>query len=395
METHQISSQKIVSVKALGKKVSYDLEIGSDFHNFYANGIVVSNSHAYSYATIAAITAKLKGAYPKEFFIEALRMSQKKADPFSEIALIQQELPYFGIKLLPPDLIKSDMDFKIEGNDIRFGLSAIKGVAEKALPKLQSFLDKEKTNKFQFFFVAKEAGLNIAVLSALIQAGCLHSLGENRAKLTLEAQIWGKLSEREWNYCLANGEKYGFDLVVALKDYLNWSDGKPFKESRLQTIRKHTSPYIEIFNKNKEYPKLANFSYERALLGFSWSNNIRQVFENEHPDLQSADFIKNQLDNGQPVKYVATVGEVKKWKSKKGTECFKMELSDETGTLSCMMTGDKLERYISSAVLPKEDEIVYIEGKKGDNIVFVDRLLVQNYKIAFNMRDLKKLKESE
>lgn len=384
---------KVKSACKYFSKESLDFEVDHPDHNFYCNGIVVSNSHAVGYGLTTLLSVYCKFNHPKEFFVEALEMSQKKADPFSEIALIQQELPYFGIKLLPPDLIKSDMDFKIEGNDIRFGLSAIKGVADKALPKLQSFLDKEKTNKFQFFFASKEAGLNIAVLSALIQAGCLHSLGENRAKLTLEAQIWGKLNEREWNYCLANGEKYGYDLVIALKDYMNWSDGKPFKESRLNTIRKHTSPYIEIFNKNKEYPRFSNFSYERALLGFSFSYNIRQVFESEHPDLQSADFIKNQLDNSQPVKYVAIVGETKKWKSKKGTDCFKMELSDETGTLTTMMTGDKLARYAGS--FPKEDEIVYIEGKKGDNIIFIDRMEVQNYKIAFNMRDLKKLKESE
>ena len=351
-----------------------------------------NRSHAIGYGLTTLLSVYCKFNYPKEFFIEALEMSQKKSDSFSEIELVQQELPYFGVKLLPPDLIKSDMSFKIEGNDIRFSLSAIKGVADKALPKLQTFLNRDKTNKFQIFYAAKDAGLNIAVLSALIQAGCLESISVNRSKLTLEAQIWGKLNEREREYCLANGYKYNYDLCLALKDYKNWSDGKPFRESRLKTIRSNSETYIQIYNKNKEYPMFCNFMYERALLGFAWSHNIRQIFEKEHPDLQSADKIKNQLENNEQIKYVGTVGECKRWKSKKGVDCFKMDLSDETGTISVMMTGDKLARYTSSASLPQEDEITYVEGRKGEGIIFIDRMEVQNYKIVFNLRDLKKLK---
>lgn len=382
-------------IDELGYRKTIDLEIDSADHNFYCNGIVVSNSHAVGYGLTTLLSVYCKFNHPKEFFLEALEMTQKKADPFSEIEQIQQELPYFGIQLLPPDLVKSDINFKIEGDNIRFGLSAIKGVAEKAIPKLQTFLDKEKVNKFQLFFAAKEAGLNIAILSALIQAGCLHSLGDDRARMTLEAQIWSKLNEREREYCLAHGEKYGYDLITALKDYLNWIDKKPFKESRLDTIRKQTQPYLEIYNKNKRHPQFAAWAYERALLGFCSSYNLRQVFKNELENLQSADSIKNHLDKDSDVYYIGVVGETKKWKSKAGNQCFRMEISDETGVVTAMMTGDKLERHLLASETPKEDEIVYIEGRKADNLVFINRMAVQNYKIAFNMRDLKKLRDKE
>jgi DNA polymerase III alpha subunit len=46
---------------------------------------------------------------------------------------------YFGTKLLPPHIIKSDMDFKIEGEDIRFGLLSIKGISDKSIEKLNNF----------------------------------------------------------------------------------------------------------------------------------------------------------------------------------------------------------------------------------------------------------------
>lgn len=377
------------SIKFYGTVRTIDLEIDSADHNFYCENIVVSNSHAYSYSAIAGISVKLKFEHPKEFFLEALEMTQKKADPFSEIEQIQQELPYFGIQLLPPDLVKSDINFKIEGENIRFGLSAIKGVAEKAIPKLQTFLDKEKVNKFQFFFAAKEAGLNIAILSALIQAGCLHSLGDDRARMTLEAQIWSKLNEREREYCLAHGEKYGYDLIVALKDYLNWTDKKPFKESRLDTIRKQTQPYIEVYNKNKTHRRFANLMYEKLLLGFSFSETFKSVFSYEKDGLKNCLELKNE-ENGVFCCLVGRVVESKAGVSKKKNRYLKFVLSDETGQVNCIMSGDKFERYTFHSPIPKEDEIFLVEGKKGEGCLFVDRLSRQDMKIFLNAREIRK-----
>ena len=98
---------------------------------------------------------------------------------------------HFGINLLPPDLIKSDMDFTIEGNNIRYGLNSIKGISEKSLQNLKDFRDSEKSNKYDIFLTAKSAGLNIGALSALIQAGAMSSCSnksESRSLLVLEAQ---------------------------------------------------------------------------------------------------------------------------------------------------------------------------------------------------------------
>ena len=62
--------------------------------------------------------------------------------------------------------------FSIQGNDIRFGLSSIKGISEKTMEKLKLF-KSEQSSKFEVFQAAKEVGLSIGVLSALIQAGAL------------------------------------------------------------------------------------------------------------------------------------------------------------------------------------------------------------------------------
>jgi DNA polymerase III alpha subunit len=65
------------------------------------------------------------------------------------------------------------MNFSKEGGNIRYGLSSIKGISEKSLDSLRRFQQEDNVTKFDLFLAAKQVGLNIGVLSALIQAGAL------------------------------------------------------------------------------------------------------------------------------------------------------------------------------------------------------------------------------
>ena len=65
-------------------------------------------------------------------------MTRHEPDPILEISKIHQELDRFEIELLPPHIIKSDMDFSAEGKDIRFGLLSIKGISEKSIERINN-----------------------------------------------------------------------------------------------------------------------------------------------------------------------------------------------------------------------------------------------------------------
>ena len=123
-------------------------------------------------------------------------MSKFEPDPIAEISKIQKELVHFNIELLRPDILKSKDDFSIEGDNIRFGLSSIKGISNSSLTKLSHFKSCA-SNKFQVFQASTEAGINLGVLSALIQAGAL-DMGDkySRSKLVLECQLWKILTPR-------------------------------------------------------------------------------------------------------------------------------------------------------------------------------------------------------
>ena len=113
-----MQTQRIKFVKSLGIRDTLDLNVNHSDHNFYAEGIVTSNSHAVAYASLSAITIYLKFKYPQHFFLSLLKMTRHEPDPISEISKIEKELSSFNIRLLRPHLIKSQDDFSIEGNDI-------------------------------------------------------------------------------------------------------------------------------------------------------------------------------------------------------------------------------------------------------------------------------------
>ena len=49
------------------------------------------------------------------------------------------------------EIIKSEFDFTVDGDNIRFGLNSIKGVSSKSLQSLSDFRDSDNSNKYDIF----------------------------------------------------------------------------------------------------------------------------------------------------------------------------------------------------------------------------------------------------
>lgn len=389
--------KKIRSIKSLGIQKTLDFEVNHPDHNFYGNNTVISNSHSTAYAETAAISVFLKGNYPLQFFLEALNLTKQKAKPIEAIAEIARELPHFGIKLLPPDLIKSGIDFKIENGNIRYGLSAIKSVAQKSISKVQDFIDKDKANLFNLFHSAKLSKINSNIFLALIESGAMDDFCEERQKVTLSWRIFNKLTPREMQYCIKNGEKYRYDIILAMKDYLNWKDsnGKPLtKESRLNTIRTECEPYFKIYHENSKTPQLSEFMHERALLGHS-RHKMKDLFESKS-NLVSIQEIKDNLEVKDKVRFVAEILKVNVNTSKKTEKKYcKMEVADETGTIEVGLFADKWERYSETKKAPEEGQIFFFTGSKGEGIIWLDNADAQLLNIFMRTGDLRKLEKKE
>mgnify|MGYP004449490439 FL=1 len=357
-----------------------------------------NKSHSISYAHLAASTVYLKFNHPKQFFLSLLKYTKYEPNSHEEIAKITQELGNFDIKLLPPDLNKSDIDFKIEGGDIRYGLNSIKGVSTKVLEALLEFREDSFENKYEVFLSAKQAGLNIGTLSALIQAGLLDSfVSSNRCRLVLEAQTFNILTDREKRNLIALGPKYNYDIITAIhntwkEEMVGDDNRKMFTEKRFGTFRKKFDPYKEIYGMNSKHIKYANWYFEEKLLGYSYSYNIRQVFSYED-DFHSSEVVRDLADRGR-VKFVGILTDIIRRTSRNGNKYARLNLQDEVGTVDCLFLdgqrAPRLTNYLDSGKkLPKKGEIIIIYGSKGDDVVFVDKLFPLEDKIYMKLSELK------
>tara|TARA_Y100001963_G_scaffold26466_1_gene36040 strand:- start:2153 stop:4690 length:2538 start_codon:yes stop_codon:yes gene_type:complete len=397
-----VGKKKVSEVRKWKKKIKdkveeskLDSEIGDILWSVLEDSANYSfnKSHSISYAALAAITIYLKFKYPKQFFLSLLKMTRHEPDPIQEISKIQREMHYFGVKLLPPHIIKSQMDFSVEGDDIRFGLLSIKGISEKSIEKLNNFKDNYST-KFEVFEGAKQSGLTVGILSALIQAGTFEGFQMSRSKIVYEAQLWNILLKKEKAAVLKLAEKHNYDLVKIVKELSSMKDdrGKPMiKDSRLETIKKRSGPYKEIYHKNNRSESFANWFYENHLLGYTYGKRLIDIFAEKTNGLMPIINVENaEID--ETVAFVGTIEDKPYFgKSRNDNEYMKVFIKDETASMKVMIFSGKLSKMIveNSNKHPEQGNIVIVRGIKKDEVIFADQIAIQTNKIYTKLSDLK------
>ena len=401
-----VGKKKVEEVKAWKEKISkkvadnrLESEIGDILWKILEDSASYSfnKSHSVSYAALSALTIYLKFNYPTQFYLSLLKMTKHEPDPISEISKIHKEMQHFGIELLPPSLATSEMDFTIEDQAIRFGLSSIKGVSEKTIEKLMNF-KRQHANKFELFESAKEAGLNIGTLSALIQAGTLDKFGKTkRTLLVYEAQLWNKLTDNEKILAKELGPRFDYalaKLVKAMNNELKDEKSKPLiKDSRMETLKKKTSPYKAIYGQNHQSEAFANWWYEKRLLGFVTFTRLLDIFRDKKPSLITISDVL-ELPEGRYVDFIGFMddnAQLGTSRTAKKSRYAKYIISDEGGSIKVMIFNDSLDECKKlNGGLPKAQDIVIVHGKKmSDDTIFAQTISCQQNQIYTKLSDLK------
>ena len=140
------------------------------WHDFEAHaGYSFNKSHAVAYSTVSYWTAWLKYYYPLEFMF-ALLKNEKDKDTRTEYLI---EAKRMGIPVRLPHINESDVDFKIEGKGIRFGLSAIKWISNTIAERYiaaRPFASYKDVEEFTF---TKGNGVNSRALQSMNCIGAL------------------------------------------------------------------------------------------------------------------------------------------------------------------------------------------------------------------------------
>ena len=167
---------------ALAKGVSEDVanSIYDEILDFASYAF--NKAHAVSYAIVAYRTAYMKCHYPREYMAALLSSILDNSQKVAEYIAECREL---GIKLLPPDVNESDADFTVSGENIRFGLVAIKSVGRASIENLVA--ERRENGPFKSFedFCRRINGkdLNRRAVENLIRAGAFDSMGYKRRAL--------------------------------------------------------------------------------------------------------------------------------------------------------------------------------------------------------------------
>jgi DNA polymerase-3 subunit alpha len=141
-----------------------------------------NKAHSAGYGLVSYWTAYLKANYPAEY-MSALLTSVK--DDKDKSAVYLNECRRMGIKVLPPDVNESDVDFTAIGTDIRFGLAAVRNVGVNVVESLKvSRVAKGRFTSFGDFLAKVDVQVcNKRVIESLIKAGAFDSLGHTRRGL--------------------------------------------------------------------------------------------------------------------------------------------------------------------------------------------------------------------
>ncbi len=149
----------------------------SDFSQYAFN-----KSHAAAYAFLAYRTAYLKCHYPNEYFSALI---SSVLDDSNKVASYISECNRLGIKIVPPDVNEGFDVFTVKGNDILFGMLAIKNLGRNAIKSI--IREREDGGKFESFssFCLRMYGkdLNRRAIEALIYSGALDGLDLNRRQM--------------------------------------------------------------------------------------------------------------------------------------------------------------------------------------------------------------------
>ncbi|MSP81577.1 MAG: DNA polymerase III subunit alpha [Alphaproteobacteria bacterium] len=188
--------------RAMGKKIKKEMEAQRDafLTGALANGVGraqatqvfdllarfadygFNKSHAAAYALVAYQTAYLKAHHPVEFLAASMSFELANTD---RLNVFREESEHLGVRVLAPDLNRSEANFGVEEGAVRYGLAAVKGVGLQAMEAVVA--ERRRGGPFadlaDFADRVDSRAINRRQLEGLVRAGACDGLNPNRAQV--------------------------------------------------------------------------------------------------------------------------------------------------------------------------------------------------------------------
>ena len=292
----------------LAKQISDDLAT--------KGGYLFNKSHSYSYSVLCLQTAYLKCHHPTHFFSSLFNMNKNKPGMINKHII---DARHFDIKILPPNINKSKMNFSVYDNSVLFGLSAITGIGESIADVV---INERSTNgKFaNFEDLTKRVTLKKTQIIALIKSGAIPTKDKKKFLInyfksqyeTREYQPVSSLPTRlklltEWDI---NTDDYKVgkkvDKEAVLKLY-NEKKATVFKQEQEERYRKYVNECNEKYLQDEQY----------------WEFETLEFFVSDANPFEQAYDILPEFDDvpvGDECVIVGIVSKIQKKKTKRGDQ---------------------------------------------------------------------------
>ncbi len=304
-----------------------------------------NKSHAACYAVVAYQTAWLKYYYPVEFMAALMTSVIDSAKKVSEYTLTCRNM---GIELLPPDINQGQSGFSVDGQSIRYALTAIKGVGQSAIDDIVA--ERKARGPFQnlkeFLERTSDKDVNRRAVENFIKAGALDSLGGTRKQFM---SVYVQIMER-----ITKDRKSNLAGQITLFDIADESQKEEF-DIRMPDVG--------------EYPKEMVLAFEKEVLGIYLSGHpleSDQELWQKHITNTTGDFALDEETGSARVEDQArvVVGGMIADRSIKYTKNDKvmafLNLEDLVGNMEIVVFPRDYERYGSMLV---EEARVFIKGR--------------------------------
>ncbi len=297
-----------------------------------------NKSHSTAYSMISYQTAYLKAHYPVAFMAALLTSEKDNRDKIIKHMTTCREM---GINVLPPDINESVRDFSMSGENVRFGLAAVKNVGLSAVDAIISAREEKKFTSFIDFLSRVDLRkVNKRVIESLIKCGAFDTLDYKRSQLMACYEEAMNEAQRKQKEILSSQSSFFTEFDVDIKAKNN---GDSFKMPDMP-----------------EWDHRELLALEKATLGFYITGHPLSRFADRLHLVTNAD--SGSLNNKRDKDTVTVAGVVaninERPTKRKDIMCY-VTLEDLQGSVNIIFFADAYKKFYS---LLHADEPVVVKG---------------------------------
>ncbi len=339
-------------------------DIFADLEKFAGYGF--NKSHAVAYALISYRTAYLKAHHPADFFAAMMTIESGNRD---KLGLFREEVTRCDIRLLPPDVNRSRVEFSVEAGAggalaVRGGLGALRGISSVAMQQVveERAREGEYRDLWDLARRSRKAELNREHFENLAEGGVLDGLfpglSPDRARSVAHAAA-------------PMAARCGHEAAAAERDSQPGLFGDAGSSGGLWIL-----PEAEAWDRSEMLAR------EFSVLGFYGSGHPLKPYAEQLAETGAVPLGEvHRQEPGAVLRVAGVLTQIKERTSQKKRRFARVRLSDATGSQELMVFPDTLDRHrdlLREGTLLVLDVVRETESNRSDSLIVQDAVVLDD-----------------